>query len=514
MARLKVVTAEQMQRIDKRAIEEFLIPSIVLMENASLAVMEVVSRDFPDAQRVAVFCGTGLNGGDGLALARHLVNGDIAVDIILLGESEACKGDAGTNLQICTRIGIPIHFARDDESLDKALEIASAADLVVDAIFGTGLSRTPAGLHARSIEAINGMRAPVIAIDIPSGLNASSSDLREPAVSADVTVTFVAPKICHIFEPAAGKCGDVVVADISIPSAAVDREEIALSLMGPRDAGLILGTRARESHKGTYGHVAIVAGSPGRSGAAILAARGALRAGAGLITVVTDHQSAQIVDSVSIESMSLVADITAGSVDLAAIIDHINGKTSAAVIGPGLADDEKSYEAVRTLVQQIDRPLVIDASALNAFVSRGNELNAHGHQRVITPHPGELARLMNISVADIQSNRMAVAREAANITKCVVVLKGHQTVVADPEGELAINPTGNPGMATGGMGDVLAGLIAALLARGTSSWDAARAAVYVHGRAGDLLSEEHGDVGLAAMDLADRIPEAIHGLSL
>ncbi|HXI13570.1 MAG TPA: NAD(P)H-hydrate dehydratase [Thermoanaerobaculia bacterium] len=505
---LKVATAEQMRRIEAGAIEELAIPSIVLMENAALAVMELLDHRFGDAQRAVIFCGTGMNGGDGLAVARHLTNRGTSVDIVLLGEEDACRGDARTNLEICRRSGIPIHIVRDVDALSRALALPT--DLIIDAIFGTGLARPAVELHARCIEAINEMLQPVVSIDIPSGLNASESQCSGPAISADVTVTFSVPKICHVLSPAAEKCGEVVVADISIPSSSVDRERIALSLISPADVSLIVGERDRDSHKGTYGHVAIVAGSPGKSGAAILAARGALRGGAGLITVVTDRESAQIVDSVSIESMSYATQLSAAT--CGDVAEMINDRMSAAVIGPGLGDHESSYAVIRMLVATIDCPLVIDASGLNAFAARGEELNTTGGSRVITPHPGELSRLMNVAVAEVQNERMSMARRAAELTKCVVVLKGHQTIVADPDGELAVNTTGNPGMATGGMGDVLSGLIAALLARGESPWDAARAAVYLHGRAGDLLADEYGETGLAAMDLADRIPAALRGL--
>jgi NAD(P)H-hydrate epimerase len=321
-------------------------------------------------------------------------------------------------------------------------------------------------------------------------------------VRAAVTVTFAAPKICHVFEPVAGLCGEVIVADISIPSSAIEDENVMLALTTPADVRPHIAPRLAATHKGTYGHVAIIAGSSGRSGAAVLAARGAIRSGAGLVSVATDAETAKLVNAGSIESMTFSGD------DVEAFVRN----KDAALIGPGLADDDASYERVRRLVAAIELPLVIDASALNAFASRASELNPEHRPRIITPHPGELARLVGSTAQQINVHRIDAARDAARITGCIVVLKGFQTLIADPDGHVNVNPTGNPGMATGGTGDVLGGMIAALLARGIDSFDAATTAVYLHGFTGDMLKDEMGDIGLAAGDLAERIPLAIKRL--
>jgi NAD(P)H-hydrate epimerase len=272
-----------------------------------------------------------------------------------------------------------------------------------------------------------------------------------------------------------------------------------LALITPKDVQPIVPRRLATTHKGTYGHAGIIAGSPGRSGAAVLCARGAIRTGAGLVTVMTDAETAKLVHAGSIESM------TWSGHDLGEFLRN----KSAALIGPGLADDDASYANVRAIVDAVDVPLIVDASGLNAFAARAGELNPRGLPRVITPHPGECARLLGTDTVAISLDRIGSARAAAKATNCVVVLKGFQTLVAEPDGHVYVNPTGNPGMATGGMGDVLSGMIAALLARGTDPLDAACAAVYLHGLAGDILGEELGDTGLAAMDLAERIPTAI-----
>ncbi|HEX7191017.1 MAG TPA: NAD(P)H-hydrate dehydratase, partial [Thermoanaerobaculia bacterium] len=476
---MKILTSDQMRNIDRRTTGRFGIPSIVLMENAAIAVVDAIHEHWPGADRVAIFCGTGSNGGDGLAMARHLENRGVVPVVVIVGDRAKLTGDALTNFNICSLLGVPIYDVKDESQVDEAIAHASDADVVVDAIFGTGLNRAPGGVHAEVIRAMAEMRIPVIAIDLPSGANASSSETFDPCVRAEVTVTFAAPKVCHVFDPAATSCGEIIVADISIPEIAIDEEGVTLALTTPREVTPHFAPRLAATHKGTYGHVGIVAGSPDRSGAAVLAARGAIRTGAGLVTVITDEETAPQIHAHSIESMT-----TSDGNALNAL------KTKDAVlIGPGLPDNDAAYADVRSLVASIQQPLVIDASGLNAFAGHVDELNPNGAARVITPHPGELARLIGGDAKSINADRLESAREAARRTKCIVVLKGHQTLIADPEGHVNVNPTGNPGMATGGMGDVLGGILAALLARGIDAFDAACAAVYLHGFAADMLRD-------------------------
>ncbi len=496
---MKILTAQQTRSIDLRATERFGIPSLILMENAALAVVDAIFEHYRDCERVAIVCGTGQNGGDGLAVARHLENRGVVPSLFIVGERSRFKGDAETNLRICERLALPMHDIVDTDSLENALVYASDADVVVDALFGTGLNRAPEGIYAEVIRSINELTLPIVAVDLPSGANASSAAPFDPCVRAAVTVTFAAPKICHVFDPAASLCGEVIVADISIPEAALEDEGVTLALTTPADVRPHLAPRLADTHKGTYGHVAIIAGSPGRSGAAVLAARGAIRTGAGLVTVITDRETAPFIHAHSIESMTASDDAA------------IAGK-DAVLIGPGLRDDKQSYARVRDLAAKIEVPLVIDASALNAFAGRLDEINPHNRPRILTPHPGELARLVGSEVKSINAARVDAARDAARAANCVVVLKGHQTLIADRDGHVRVNPTGNPGMASGGMGDVLGGIIAALLARGLDPFDAASTAVYLHGFAGDLLRGEASDTGLAANDLAERIPAAILGV--
>jgi len=500
---MKILTADQMRNIDRRATERFGVPSIVLMENAAIAVVDAIFAHYPNSERVAIVCGIGQNGGDGFAVARHLENRGVVPVVIIAGDRARISGDSLTNLLICERLGIPIY---DD------LTHAADADLLVDAIFGTGLNRAPSGVYADVIRDIAELRIPVLAIDLPSGANASSGEPFEPCVQAEVTVTFAAPKLCHIFEPAALYCGEVIVADISIPDHAVDEEAVSLALITPKSIQPHIAPRLAATHKGTYGHVAMIAGSEGRSGAAVMCARGAIRTGAGLVTVMTDETTAKLVHVGCIEAMTY-----SWGAGVPPARDNDGGRDArpplenktAALIGPGLPDNDDAYAAVRDAVAAIELPLIIDASGLNAFASRASEINPRGLPRVITPHPGELARILGGDAKSINADRIGAAREAARACNCVVVLKGHQTLVAEPDGHVFVNPTGNPGMATGGMGDVLSGVVAALLARGVDPVDAACTAVYVHGLAGDLLKEEIGDTGLFATEVADRIPRAI-----
>jgi hydroxyethylthiazole kinase-like uncharacterized protein yjeF len=496
---MKILNAEQMRNIDRRTTERFGVPSIVLMENAAAAVVDAIFDRYAESERVALVCGTGANGGDGFAVARHLENRGVVPVIVIVGDRASIRGDARVNLEVCERLGIPIYDVREADDVETALAHVADADLIVDAIFGTGLNRAPGGIQAEVIRALAELRIPVLAVDLPSGANASSHQPFDPCVQAEVTVTFAAPKLCHVFEPAALYCGEVIVADITIPEIAIEDEAVSLALITPKDVQGLVAPRLSATHKGTYGHVGIIAGSPGRSGAAVMCARAAIRTGAGLVSVRTDAETARLIHAGSAESMT----------DSVSDAPAFLANKSAALVGPGLRDDEDAYRETRAMVDGIELPLILDASGLNAYASRAAELNPRKLPRVITPHPGELARLLGSDARAINEDRIGAVREAARATNCVVVLKGHQTLVAEPDGHVFVNPTGNPGMATGGMGDVLSGIIAALLARGADPLDAACAGVYLHGLAGDILAEEIGDTGLLATEVADRVPHAI-----
>ena len=500
---MRVVDAQQMKRIEQRAIERYGIASLLLMENAALAVLAAIESHYPAASTVPVLCGKGLNGGDGLAVARHLHNRGVVVDVLVVGTREELSGDRLTMYEAARGAGVSVTFATSEDALDTWLAKAGNGDIVVDALFGTGLSRAPEGLERLAIDGLNELRLPVVSVDIPSGIDASRGVAEWPAVHADLTIAFGLPKVAHIFSPASLFCGEIDVADISIPHAATDEEEITLSVMTAEEVDVIVPRRQLDSHKGTFGHIGVLGGSAGRSGAAVLVARGALRGGAGLVTVITDRETAAIIDAHSIESMSLAEDLREAS-HVAKILERYD----IVAIGSGLPDDEEAYRLLRELIGQLKQPLVLDAAAISAFA--GNpELLATTSPRILTPHPGELARLLGRAIPEIQANRIGAVREAAARTGAVVILKGHQTLVGDREGNVSVNPTGNPAMATGGMGDVLAGLCAALLAQQHDSWDAARVATYLHGAAGDLAAADRGEAGLFASEVADLIPRAL-----
>ncbi|HUP64513.1 MAG TPA: NAD(P)H-hydrate dehydratase [Thermoanaerobaculia bacterium] len=500
---MKILTAAQMKSVDRRAIE-LGIPSLLLMESAAIAVADAILETFPEAARVTLFCGPGNNGGDGLALARLLDARGLDVEVFLAWFGRKPSTEAEANRKICEKAGVSITTLDDEKGIESAVRVAEAGDLVVDALFGTGLSRPLEAPFSDLVLALGSVDAPVVAVDLPSGLDASTHRVSGAVIEAELTVTFVAPKIAHVFSPASDYCGEVVVAAISIPESALEQENVAISMITPEAAAALFPRRQRQTHKGTYGHVAIVAGSPGRSGAALLAARGSIRSGCGLVTVLSDASTAAAVVARSPEAMTAIIDAGEGARKVADVVN----RRDAALLGPGLPDDDSSWQFARELTAAVQIPAVVDASALNAFEGRIADLSS-SHPRVLTPHPGELARLLGRDTSAIVDDRLESAQTAARSSGCVVVLKGDTTLIAVPDGEVFVNPTGNPGMATGGMGDVLGGIIASLLAQGHEAIDAAIGGVYLHGLAGDMLEEESSDTGLAAFDLAEALPRAI-----
>jgi hydroxyethylthiazole kinase-like uncharacterized protein yjeF len=513
---MRVLTAEQMRSVDRAAIEEIGIPSLVLMENAAIGVADALAEVYPDASSAAIFCGPGNNGGDGLALARQLAARGYEVEVFLLGASREPAGDFGAQLGICRRLGLPLHEVADEEALGRALAAARELDLTVDALFGTGLGRPLAGLYAAAAQGINGLGRPCVAVDLPSGLAGGSSEPLGPHVVAALTVTFAAPKVAHVLPPAAEAVGELVVADLGFPRRLIDAAPGDLHLLTSEELAPLLPERRPDSHKGSYGHLLLVAGSTGKAGAAVLAARAAVRAGAGLVTVAVPEPVVAIVNGGSIESMTLPLPAGASGQAAAAAVEVVlaaaAGRTVLA-LGPGLGQDAETAAAIRRIVLETALPAVVDADGLNAFAGRLGELAGRAAPAVLTPHPGELGRLLGISTAEVQADRPAAARRAAAESGAIVVLKGHRTLVADPTGGLYINPTGNPGMATGGTGDVLTGVLGGLAAQRLQPIVAAQLGVYLHGLAGDLALERLGGRGLAAGDLIEALPAAFARLA-
>lgn len=503
---MRVLTPEQMAAVDRRAIEELGIPGMVLMENAALGVVQALAETFPRAETAAILCGPGNNGGDGLAVARHLVARGYGVEVFLVRGGKEPSGDAGTQLAICRNMGIPVEDVLGEDDLAAPLAAAEACDLVVDALFGTGLSRPLSGHFGALVEGLAGSATPVLAVDLPSGLGAGG-----PSLSAELTVTFAALKVAHLLGPGAASAGQIVIADLGLPPSLVEEAPGNLSMSTAEEMARLLPARPRDGHKGTFGHLLLVAGGRGKSGAAVLAARAAVRSGAGLVTCAVPEPVADAVDRGSVESMTwplpLEGDGSLGSAAVKAVLEAAEGKAAVA-LGPGLGTAGSTPASVRRLVRDLGVPLVLDADGINAFAGKAGELRDRPAPTVLTPHPGELGRLMGMSTQEITSDRLEAVQRAAQETGCVLLLKGASTLVADPAGPVAVNPTGNAGMATGGTGDVLTGMIGALLAQGMDPFAAARAGAYLHGLAGDLAAERIGERALAAGDVVDCLGEA------
>lgn len=518
-----LVTAEQMRELDRRATEEFGIPSLLLMENAGKAVAdEVLQRIGSRGLRsVVVVAGPGNNGGDGFVVARHLQKTLLSVNVFYWGDRAAAKGDALANLEMADRAGVPIDYSRNVKRLRKSV---AECDLVIDALLGTGARGELKPDYADAVGVMNLSGVPVIAVDVPSGVNADTGaelgpterleDVGKAAVKAETTVTFGLPKVGIVTYPGAWCVGDIVVADIGIPEAAFRSCGRAARLLG-RECTVVGGLgfpRNVDSHKGDYGHVAIVAGSVGMTGAATLAAIGALRIGTGLVTVAVPESLNDIMEVKLTEAMTIpVPEGKArafGMASLDKVLEIIDERDSA-VIGPGFGRDEDTIALTLKLIGQLKKPAIIDADALYAVSRDLSVLKKCKAPLVITPHPGEMATLLGTTTEEVQSNRLEAARSFAKEHRVTVVLKGAGTVIARPDGMAFINTTGSPGMATGGTGDVLSGMIGGLLAQSNEPDAAAKAAVYLHGQAGEIAAEKLGEASMIASDVADSIGAAI-----
>jgi hydroxyethylthiazole kinase-like uncharacterized protein yjeF len=510
---LPVFTVEEMRRVDQRAIRDLGIPGATLMENAGRGAAACIQAALPDlglprrGVRVAVVCGKGGNGGDGFVVARWLKRAGHRVDVLLLGSPLDLKGDPALKLQEMQRRGLRARVVQDDAGLARAL---TAAQLVVDAMLGTGSRGAPTPPLAAAIERINASGRPVVALDIPSGLLTDGEALASPAVHAVLTPTFAGLKRGLVAGPGVALAGRVVVVDIGVPRAEVERG-ITTFLTEPADIVRHFPARGRETHKGSYGHLLVVAGSVGKTGAAALAARAAMRAGAGLVTVATAASAQPIVASLLLEAMTEpVAETAARTIGLKARarLNDLAAQRDAVALGPGLGLDEETQALARDLVFECARPMVVDADALTALSGHLDRLRSAPAGRCLTPHPGEMARMLGVSIAEVQRDRVAAVRQFATAWQTPLVLKGATSVIGAPDGTVLLNPTGNPGMASGGTGDVLSGVLGAFLARGLEGTTALMAAVYLHGLSGDVAAERVGQESLVASDVIDALPEA------
>ena len=509
---MRVLDTARMREADRRTIDEIGIPSIALMENAGRAVAGAIEARFAAAARgrPVFLCGRGNNGGDGLVAARVLAERGAAVAIVLLARGEDVRGDARTNLDVARRLGLPVTEAPDEAAWEACRPDVAAADLVVDALVGTGLRAPLDGLLAAVAGDVNAAGRPVVAVDLPSGLSADTGACIGASVEARVTVTLGAPKIPLVVSPAAERAGEMVVADIGIPSRVVDE------LGGPRvdllTDGVVrswLPVRARDAHKGDHGRIAVVAGSPGKTGAARLAGTGALRSGAGLVTVATPASCVGPVAAVPEYMTAALPETESGTARRTAADVVLALGADVVAVGPGLGVGADPRALVRALVERVPVPLVLDADALTALADEPATLALRRDRiTVATPHPGEMARLAGTTVGEVQANRIETARRFAAEHGVHVVLKGARTVIAAPSGAVRVNASGNPGMATGGTGDVLTGAVAAWLAQAVDAAAATALAVHLHGRAGDLAAGRVGEAALVAGDVADHLGAA------
>jgi NAD(P)H-hydrate epimerase len=507
---LPVFTADEMHRVDTHAVTALGIPGTTLMENAGRGAAEAIVRFLgPRAAgaRVEVVCGKGGNGGDGFVVARWLSRAGARPRVWLAAPEEEIGGDAGAKLAELRAAGLEPQVVGDEAGIVAALV---ECDLIVDALLGTGARGAPSRLPARLIDLVNVSQRPVVALDIPSGVSADGAVLGWRAVRATLTLTFAGLKRGLLLGPGVDLAGRVEIVPIGVPAEEVTRDATTF-LLERGDVARHFPERQRQAHKGTYGHLLVVGGGRGKTGAAALAASAAMRSGVGLATVATASSQQPIVASLVLESMTEpVSETASGTIGLKALdlLLDLAGRREAVALGPGLGLDDETQEVARRLVRLVEHPLVVDADALTAIAGHPDVLRQAPAPRCLTPHPGEMARLLGTDLGDVQRDRLAAAREFARAHRVYLVLKGAMSVLADPEGRVYLNPTGNPGMASGGMGDVLTGMVGAFLARRFEPIAALQAGVFLHGLAADLAAQTTGQESLIASDVIAALPRA------
>lgn len=511
---MRVVTAHTMEEIDKQAILEYGISGLQMMENAGRSCVEEIIAEFGLNGRSVVIAGKGNNGGDGYVIARLLGQKGWNVKVIVLAEREQISGDAATNLE---KLAVSaINFCTDEGQLSALhTEEIFHADVIVDALLGTGLRSNISGIYLEAIDMMNASGRPVVSVDIPSGIHGTTGRILGSAVRAYITVTFAFAKLGHVLYPGAEHTGRLVVADIGIPPKLMETA-LGYDFLNEDTMRPMLHRRDRQAHKGQFGHCLIIAGSTGKTGAAALAANSAVRAGSGLVTLAAAESIHTVLEIKTTEVMTFpLPDSGSGHLSnhaFPAIEKLLVGKDAVA-LGPGLDTRPGTYALVQNLVETISLPLVIDADGLNALAEDITVLKRKKSKQVIlTPHPGEMSRLLGTSIPDVEAIRISVAQEFARNYGVYLVLKGARTIIASPSGTAAINGSGNPGMATGGMGDVLTGIIVSLLGQGYSGWDACRLGVFLHGFAADMVAEEKGEIGINASDVIEKLPYAYNKL--
>ena len=488
---LPVLDNEAMREADRHTIEDLGIPGLELMENAAAGVVDALRETYPEARRILILCGRGNNGGDGLAAARLLAGGGLKVKVVLFADPGNLSPDAAENFRQAKTAKVPIVVVdgEDLSPLDAELK-DDTPDLVVDALLGTGIDRPLGGRLAEVVQRIEKAALNVVAVDVPTGLNGSSAEVAGPVMPAELTVTFAALKRCHVLPPACLHCGEVAVVDIGIPTTVVERDS-DLTWVEAADAALLLPHRKPTSHKGGFGHLLLVAGSVGRGGAVAMAAQAAVGAGTGLVTMAVPKPVVPVVDGACLEAMThAMTTDDRGEMAGPEGLEELMDRMTAVAAGPGMGTGSGAASTLEWILDTWKGSLLLDADAINLLAGRPERLSGREKTPVLTPHPGELARLLNQKTEDVVSDRVAAARNAAERAQAVVVAKGFRTVIADPDGEVFINPTGDAGLASGGSGDVLTGAIGSFLAQGLDPMRAAIVACWLHGRAGELGGEE------------------------
>jgi hydroxyethylthiazole kinase-like uncharacterized protein yjeF len=514
---MKILTSKQMQGIDKKAIEKLGIIGPILMENAGIQITNEILKKFPQIQdeRVVIVAGKGNNGGDGFVVARHLFNRGCQPVVLLLASIKELKGDAALNAGIAAKIGITIKEILSSRLWGANKRILSKATVAVDAIFGTGLTCPARGLYATVIQDINKSKAFKVAVDIPSGLSSDSFAIIGPCVMANLTVCLAAAKVAHVFPPAEECVGELKIGDISVPPYLFEDDKFELEMVEKERIRPYFERRKKDAHKGTYGHLLMLSGSVGKTGAAAMAGKAALKMGAGLVTAGVPKSCLPIVARSMMELMTEpLPETDKGTLSVEALpeILRLLEEKDALMLGPGISTHESTKELVLALLPRIKVPVVLDADALNILASNSDVLKSLSRPAVVTPHPGEFARLLKLSTKEVLGRRLELVPRFAKKFRVYVVLKGYRTLTATPEGKTFINPTGNPGMATAGSGDVLSGMIASMIVQEKNILDAILAAVYVHGLSGDIGADRLGEKSLTAGNLITYLPAAIKAL--
>ncbi len=512
---MKIVTAHQMRELDRRTIHEAGVPGKTLMERAGSGVLAAMEETFGPlkGKTVTIFCGKGNNGGDGFVVAGLLRRKRSTVRVCLLAHPRELKGDAKLMYQRFIR-GAGRSGVVSAPSPDSMRQLIRHSHVLVDALLGTGASSSITGPYRHAIDSMNASEAPIVAVDLPSGIHADTGAASETAVRASLTVTLGNPKLGLFLGAGIDHVGRLHCVDIGIPARYVDDLHLSLEMLTPSMIRPWLPKRPASAHKGTFGHAGIIAGSSGKSGAAALAAKAAFRAGAGLVTVATPASVQASVVSGIPEVMTLpLSETTEHTLSRRALprLQSFVQSRQAIGMGPGLSTHAETADVVRTLIAQCDRPIVIDADALNALAGHTRLLRSCPVSPIVTPHPGEMARLLGeeATAAAVNDHRVGIARDFSRTHSSIVVLKGARTILAHPDGPTAVTPTGNPGMATAGTGDVLTGILTGLLAQGVPPWEAAQSGVYLHGLAGDVAAQTYGYPSLMAGDLIACLPQAI-----